>query len=124
MATTHTSSADTLSMSQQQMLVSIQSLQDAQKDLMHQYASATNPADQKRIADEMDKNETIRSNLLRSVGTVSVVSNQLVTNKTDESNNRNLLLKVANEELNAARSLMEETTQNQLDKTRMIELNT
>jgi len=124
MATTHTSSADTLSMSQQQMLASIQSLQDKQKDLMHQYASATNPADQKRIANEMDKNETIRSNLLKSIGSVSVVSNQLVANKTDESNNRKLLLKVANEELDAARSAMEETTQNQIEKKRMIELNT
>jgi hypothetical protein len=124
MATTHTSSADTLSMSQQQMLASIQSLQDNQKDLMHQYASATNPADQKRIANEMDKNETIRSNLLKSIGSVSVVSNQLVANKTDESNNRKLLLKVANEELDAARRHMEETNQNQIEKKRMIELNT
>ena len=118
------SSADTLSMSQQQMLASIQSLQDKQKDLMHQYASATNLADQKRIANEMDKNETIRSNLLKSIGSVSVVSNQLVANKTDESNNRKLLLKVANEELDAARSAMEETNQNQIEKKRMIELNT
>jgi hypothetical protein len=123
MATTP-SSADTLRMSQDQMLTSIQSLQDRQKDLMHQYASATNPADQKRIMDEMDKNEAIRSNLLRSIGSASVVSNQLVSNKTEESNNRKLLLQVANEELNAARSIMEETKQNQLDKRRMIEINT
>ena len=123
MATTP-SSADTLRMSQDQMLTSIQSLQDRQKDLMNQYTPATNPADQKRIMDEMDKNEAIRSNLLKSIGSASVVSNQLVSNKKDESNNRKLLLQVANEELNAARSIMEETKQNQLDKRRMIEINT
>jgi hypothetical protein len=124
MATNPTHSADTLSMSQQQMLTSVQSLQDAQKDLMHKYASATTPAERTNIANEMDKNEAIRSNLLRSIGTTTVVSNQLVANKKDETNNRNLLLKVANEELDAARSAMEETKQNQNEKERMIQLNT
>lgn len=121
---TPTSSADALSMSQQQMLASVQSLQDAQKDLMHKYASATTPAERTSIASEMDKNEAIRSNLLLSIGSASVVSNQVVANKKDESSNRALLLKVANEELNAARSLMDETKQNQNEKRRMIQLNT
>jgi len=124
MATNPTSSADTLSMSQQQMLTSVQSLHDAQKGLMHKYTSATTPADQKRIMDEMDKNEAIRSNLLRSVGTTTVVSNQLVANKQDEANNRKLLLNVANEEVNAARMLMEDAKTSQSEKERMIQLNT
>jgi len=124
MATNPTSSADTLSMSQQQMLTSVQSLQDAQKGLMNKYTLATTHAERTNISNEMDKNEAIRSNLLLSIGSTSVVSNQLVANKKDETNNRNLLLKVANEELNAARSLMDETKQNQNEKERMIQLNT
>ena len=124
MATNPTSSADTLSMSQQQMLTSVQNLQDAQKGLMHKYASATTPAEQTKIANEMDKNETIRSNLLRSIGTTTVVSNQLVANKKDETNNRKLLMKLANDELDAARTQMEDAKTSQSEKKRMIQLNT
>ena len=124
MATNPTSSADTLSMSQQQMLTSVQNLQDAQKGLMHKYASATTPAEQTKIANEMDKNEAIRSNLLLSIGSTSVVSNQLVANKKDEKTNRNLLLQLANDELNAARTQMEDAKTSQAEKVRMIQLNT
>jgi hypothetical protein len=124
MATNPTSSADTLSMSQQQMLTSVQSLHGAHADLMHKYSLATTPAERTSIASEMDKNEAIRSNLLRSVGTTTVVSNQLVANKQDEANNRKLLLNVANEEVNAARMLMEDAKTSQDEKERMIQLNT
>lgn len=124
MAKNPASSADTLSMSQQQMLASVQSLQGAQQGLMHKHSLATTQAERTSIASEMDKNEAIRSNLLRSVGTTAVVSNQLVANKKDELNNRALVMKVANDELNEARMQMEDAKQNQTEKRRMIQLNT
>ena len=124
MATNPTSSADTLSMSQQQMLTSVQNLQDVQKDLMHKYASATTPADRTNIANEMDKNEAIRSNLLLSIGSASVVSNQDVANKKDELKTKKLLLQLANDELNEARMQMEAAKTSRIEKERMIELNT
>jgi hypothetical protein len=124
MATNPTSSADTLSMSQQQMLASVQNLQDAQKDLMHKYASATTPADRTNIANEMDKNEAIRSNLLLSIGSASVVSNQDVANKADELKTRKLLLQLANDELNEARLQLEDAKMSRTAKERMIQINT
>ena len=78
MTTNPASSADTLSMSQQQMLLTVQNLQDMQKDLMNQFTSASNPDERKKIANEMDKNEAVRANLLLSIGTANVVSNQVV----------------------------------------------
>ena len=124
MTTNPTSSADTLSMSQQQMLSSVQSLQDAQKDLMHKYASATNQAERTKIASEMDKNEAIRSNLLLSIGSASVVSSQNVANKTDELNTKKILLQLANDEINEARMQMEDVKKIRTEKERAIQINT
>ena len=43
-------SSDTLSASQQQLLTSVQQLQDAQKVLMHKYAVATDSTERKNVA--------------------------------------------------------------------------
>ena len=119
-----TNTANTLSMSQQQMLESVQNLQEAQKDLMNRYASAFSQADRTRIANEMDKNEAIRTSLLLSIGSASVVSNQDIVNKKDELNTKTLLLQLANDELNEARKAIEEMQQSRAEKERMIEINT
>lgn len=124
MTTTPTSSAETLSMSQQQMLTSVQSLQDAQKDLMNKYAASSNPSEQQTILDQMNKNEALRTSILSSVGSTSLVSNQNVANKTDELNTKKILLKVANDELNAARKAMEEMQRSRAEKERAIGINT
>jgi hypothetical protein len=124
MTTNPASSADTLSMSQQQMLLTVQNLQDMQKDLMNQFTSASNPDERKKIANEMDKNEAVRANLLLSIGTANVVSNQVVATKTDELQLKKTLLQLANDELNATRKAMEEIQQTRAEKERMIGINT
>ena len=124
MAKNPASSADTLSMSQEQMLASVQSLHGAHADLMHKYASTPTQAERTNIANEMEKNQAIRSNLLKSVGTTAVVSNQLVANKKNELNNRNLVMKLSNDELNEVQTQMEDAKMSQDEKERMIQLNT
>lgn len=124
MANTDDSSANTLSMSQQQMLESVKNLQDAQKDLMNKYASAFTQADRLKISNEMDKNEAIRTSLLLSIGSTSVVSNQDIVNKKDELSIKTMLLQLANDELNEARQAVEEMERSRTEKERMIEINT
>lgn len=124
MTTNPASSADTLSMSQQQMLLTVQNLQDMQKDLMHQFTSTSNPDERKKIANEMDKNEAVRANLLLSIGSANVVSNQVVATKTDELQLKKTLLQLANDELNATRNAMEEIQRTRAEKERMIGINT
>ena len=124
MTTNPASSADTLSMSQQQMLLTVQNLQDMQKDLMNQFTSASTPDERKKITNEMDKNEAVRANLLLSIGTANVVSNQVVATKTDELQLKKTLLQLANDELNATRKAMEEIQRTQAEKERMIGINT
>ena len=118
------SSPDTLSASQQQMLASVQQLQDAQKGLMHKYASATDSTERQKIATEMDKNETLRTNLLSSTGAAALVQNQAVANKKERAKDKAVLLEVANAELNAARQQMEDIQSSRTGKERIIELNT
>ena len=118
------SSPDTLSASQQQMLASVQQLQDAQKELMHKYAAATDSTERQKIANEMDKNETLRTNLLSSTGAAALVQNQAVANKKEHAKDKAVLLEVANAELNAARQQMEDIQASRSGKERIIELNT
>lgn len=118
------SSTNTLSMSQQQMLESVKNLQDAQKDLMNNYASAFTESDRMNISNEMKKNEAIRSSLLLSIGSTSVVSNQDIVNKNDELENKRLLLQLANDELDEARRAIEEMERIRAEKERMIQINT
>jgi hypothetical protein len=119
-----TNTANKLSMSQQQMLESVQNLQNSQKDLMNKYASASTQADRMKISNEMDKNEAIRTSLLLSIGSASVVSNQEIVNKKDELSTKKLLLQLANDEVNEARRAIEEMQQSRAEKERMIKINT
>jgi len=124
MTTNPTSSAETLSMSQQQMLTSVQNLQDAQKGLMNKFASASTQDERQSIVDEMNKNEALRTNILSSIGSASLVSNQNIVNKTNQLNTKKILRQVTNDELNATRKAIEEMQRGRAEKERAIEINT
>ena len=117
-------SSDALSASQQQLLTSVQQLQDAQRGLMHRYTAATDPTEHKNIANEMDKNETLRANLLSSSGAAALVQNQAVATKRDAATDLTAMTNFVEAELKAARERMEEIQMSRTGKERMIELNT
>ena len=118
------SSSDTLSASQQQLLTSVQQLYDAQRGLMHRYTAATDPTEHKNIANEMDKNETLRANLLSSSGAAALVQNQALTTKRDAATDWTTMKKFFEAALKAAREQIEEIKMSRIGKERMIELNT
>lgn len=117
-------SSDTLSASQQQLLSSVQQLQDAQKDLMHKYTVATDQTERKNVVNEMDKNETLRSNLLSSSGAAALVQNQDVDTKRASAADLTAMTHFVEAELKFARDQMEEIQTIRTGKERMIELNT
>lgn len=117
-------SLDTLSASQQQLLTSVQQLQDAQKDLMNKYSSATDPTERKNIANEMDKNETLRSNLLSSSGAAALVQSHAIDTKQDAAADLTAMTLLMEAELKSAREQLEEIQTSRLGKERMIQLNT
>jgi hypothetical protein len=117
-------SLDTLSASQQQLLTSVQQLQDAQKDLMNKYSGATDPNERKNIANEMDKNETLRSNLLSSSGAAALVQSHAISTKQDAAKDLTAMTLLMEAELKSARDQLEEIQTSRLGKERMIQLNT
>ena len=117
-------SLDALSASQQQLLTSVQQLQDAQRDLMNRYSSATDPNERKNIADEMDKNETLRSNLLSSSGAAALVQSHAIDTKQDAAKDLTAMTLLMEAELKSARDQLDEIQTSRLGKERMIQLNT
>jgi len=117
-------SLDTLSASQQQLLTSVQQLQDAQKDLMNRYSGATDPTERTKIANEMDKNETLRSNLLSSSGAVALVQGHAIDTKQDAAVDLTAMTLLMEAELKSARDQLEEIQTIRNGKERMIQLNT
>ncbi len=115
---------DTLSASQQQLLTSVQQLQDAQKDLMNRYSGATDPTDRKKIANEMDKNEMLRSNLLSSSGAAALVQRHAIDTKQDAAKDLTAMTLLMEAELKSARDQLDEIQTIRLGKERMIQLNT
>jgi hypothetical protein len=117
-------SSDTLSASQQQLLTSVQQLQNAQRDLMYKYAAATDPTERTNIANEMDKNEMLRSNLLSSSGAAALVQNQVVDTKRAAAADLTAMTNFVEVELKSARDQLEEIQTSRTGKERMIQLNT
>jgi len=115
---------DTLSASQQQLLTSVQQLQDAQKDLMNRYTGATEFSERTKFINEMDKNETLRSNLLSSSGAVALVQGHAIDTKQDAAADLTAMTLLMEAELKSARDQLEEIQTIRNGKERMIQLNT
>lgn len=124
MSSNPNASPDTLSTSQQQLLASTQQLQEAQQNLMDRYSATNDPVERKKIANEMDKNEALRSNLLSSTGAAALVQNQQVANKREAAIELAILSGVMEQSLKDARERLDEVQSSRLGKERMIELNT
>jgi ABC-type multidrug transport system fused ATPase/permease subunit len=124
MSSNPNASPDTLSTSQQQLLASTQQLQEAQQNLMDRYSATNDPVERKKIANEMDKNEALRANLLSSTGAAALVQNQRVANKREAATELAILSGVMEQSLKDARERLDEVQSSRLGKERMIELNT
>ena len=72
----------------------------------------------------MDKNETLRTNLLSSSAAAALVQNQALVTKRDAVTDLIAMIIFVEEELKSARERMEEIQMSHLGKKRMIELNT
>ena len=124
MSSNPNASPDTLSTSQQQLLASTQQLQEAQQNLMDRYSTTNDPVERKKIANEMDKNEALRANLLSSTGAAALVQNQRVANKREAATELAILSGVMEQSLKDARERLYEVQSSRNGKERMIELNT
>jgi hypothetical protein len=124
MSSNPNASSDTLSVSQQQLLTSTQQLQEAQQNLMDRYSATNDPAERKKIANEMDKNEALRANLLSSTGAAALVQNQQVENKREAAIDMAILSGVMEQSLKDARERLDAVQSSRIGKERMIELNT
>jgi hypothetical protein len=124
MSSNPNASPDTLSASQQQLLVSVRQLQDAQKDLIAKFTASPDPNERNKIKSEIDKNELLKSNLLSSMGDIAVVQRQSVINKQDATRELLAMSDVMEAELKSARDQLEEIQMSRAGKERMIELNT
>ena len=124
MSSNPNASPDTLSTSQQQLLASTQQLQEAQQNLMDRYSTTNDPVERKKIANEMDKNEALRANLLSSTGAAALVQNQRVANKREAATELAILSGVMEQSLKDARERLDEIQSSRNGKERMIELNT
>lgn len=117
-------SSYTLSASQEQLLKSVQQLQDAQRENMNEYANAQDPNERKRIMDKMKKNEALRTNLLASASNVNLVQTQELNNQRNAAEDVALLVNFAEQELKDMRERLDAIQTSQAGKKRMIELNT
>ena len=124
MSSNPNASPDTLSASQQQLLSSTQQLQEAQRSLMDRYSATNDPVERKKLANEMDKNEALRANLLSSTGAAALVQNQRVTNAKEAANEMAILTGVMEQSLKDARERLDDIQTSRIGKERMIELNT
>jgi len=117
-------SPDTLSETQQQLLSNAKQLQDAQKTLMDKYAATTDPAEQKKLANEIDKNEMLISNLLSSTGKIALVQNQAITDVRNSAKDMTVITSVMDAQLKDVRDQMDAINTSRSEKERIIELNT
>jgi hypothetical protein len=114
----------TLSASQEQLLKSVQQLQDAQRENMNEYANAQDQNERKIIMDKMKKNEALRTNLLASASNVNLVQTQELNNQRNAAEDLALLVQFAEQELQQMRERLDAIQNSHAGKKRMIELNT
>lgn len=124
MASNPHASSDTLSESQQQLLKSVQQLQDEQTNNISTFATASDPTEKKQILGRMKQNETLQTQLLSSLGRVALVQTQEVDNRRNAAKELAILVELAEQELQDVRSRLDAIQTTHSAKQRMIELNT
>ena len=118
------SRTDRLSASQDQLLTSIQQLQNAQRENMIEYGSAQTITERTRIMDKMKKNEALRTSLQASAGNVNLVQTQQAVNQRTAAEELAFAMSVVDHELKTQREQLEALQTSHDGKKRMIELNT
>lgn len=117
-------SSDTLSESQQQLLKSVQQLQDEQTNNISTFATASDPTEKSQILGRMKQNETLQTQLLSSLGRVALVQTQEVDNRRNAAKELAILVELAEQELQDMRARVNAIQTTHSAKQRMIELNT
>jgi hypothetical protein len=117
-------SSDTLSESQQQLLKSVQQLQEEQRENISTFATSADQTDKKKTLDRMKQNETLQTQLLSSLGRVALVQTQEVDNRRNAAKDLAILVELAEQELEDMRERLNAIQTTQSAKKRMIELNT
>lgn len=116
-------SGDTLRESQTQLLKSVQQLQDEQRDTISAFATASDPNDKKKMMDKMKTNEALQTQLLSSLGRVSLVQTQEVDNRHNAKMELSTLVELAEQELQDVRARVNAVEDSHSAKKRMIALN-
>ena len=124
MASNPHASSDTLSESQQQLLKSVQQLQDEQTNNISTFAAASDPTEKNQILGRMKQNETLQTQLLSSLGRVALVQTQEVDNRRNAAKELAILVELAEQELQDVRARLDAIQTTHSAKQRMIELNT
>lgn len=124
MASNPHASSDTLSESQQQLLKSVQQLQDEQTNNISTFATASDPTEKNQILGRMKQNETLQTQLLSSLGRVALVQTQEVDNRRNAAKELAILVELAEQELQDMRARVDAIQTTHSAKQRMIEMNT
>jgi hypothetical protein len=91
---------------------------------MNRYAAATDPTERTKLANEMDKNEMLRANLLSSTGKIALVQNQAITDGRNSAIDMTAITGIMDQQLKDARDQLDAINANRSEKERMIEINT
>ena len=124
MASNPHASSDTLSESQQQLLKSVQQLQDEQTNNISTFATSSDPTEKNQILGRMKQNETLQTQLLSSLGRVALVQTQEVDNRRNAAKELAILVELAEQERQDMRARVNAIQTTHSAKPRMIELNT
>ena len=116
--------SDRLSASQEQLLTSVQQLQNAQRENMNEYANTQDPNERNRIMAKMNQNEVLRTNLLASANNVNLVQAHTAANTVITDANLQLIVAFSESELANTRERLDAAQSANVGKKRMIELNT
>jgi hypothetical protein len=116
--------SDRLSASQEQLLTSVQQLQNAQREYMNEYANTQDTNERARIMEKMKKNEILRANLLASANSAYQIQAQRAANSNITDQNLEVIVGFANDQLNEMRERLDAAQSVNAGKKRMIELNT
>ena len=116
--------SDRLSASQEQLLTSVQQLQNAQRENMNEYANAQDPNERNKIMAKINKNEVLRTNLLASANNVNLVQAHATDATRTEAESIAFIVKFTEIELANARERLDAAQIANAGKKRMIEMNT
>jgi hypothetical protein len=116
--------ADNLKEAQASLLTNIQNLQKEQQKYIDAYGKAQTPEERTRIMNQMNENEALRTNLLKSANWVNFVQTQQTDATRTYEQNLAMVIMIAEHELNTQREQMAALQTSYDGKKRMIELNT